>query len=263
MALSVVRCPLSVKDRTDNGERITDNAFRSPRCVSMLAAPMRAPSNALSFKRLLLKWFRHAGRELPWRATRDPYHVLVSEFMLQQTQVSRVAEYYPRFLKRYPTVHDLANASPGRVREAWDGLGYYRRAENLHRLAQVVVKQHDGRVPDRPKILRTLPGVGPYTAAAVATFAYQRRAAPVDTNVARVLRRAFRPRLPDGAPGERTLLELAHTVLPRRPRAAWEFNQALMDLGATVCRARKADCPVCPVRPACKTGKGERGRGKG
>ncbi len=220
---------------------------------------MPVPSKALSFKRLLLRWFRHAGRDLPWRATRDPYHVLVSEFMLQQTQVSRVAEYYPRFLKRYPTVHDLANARPRSVREAWDGLGYYRRAENLHQLAQVVVKQHQGRVPDRPEVLRTLPGVGPYTAAAVATFAYQRRAAPVDTNVARVLRRAFRPGLEDGARGRRALAALAHALLPRRPKAAWEFNQALMDLGATVCKARKPECPRCPVRGGCKTGRGVAG----
>jgi A/G-specific adenine glycosylase len=213
------------------------------------------PSNALAFKRLLLRWFRRAGRDLPWRATRDPYRVLVSEFMLQQTQVSRVAQYYPRFLQRYPTVHDLANARPTSVREAWDGLGYYRRAENLHRLAQVVVKRHDGRVPDRPDVLRQLPGVGPYTAAAVATFAYLKRAAPVDTNVARVLRRVFRPRLPAGARGERAIQKLAQVVLPHRSRAAWEFNQALMDLGATVCKARKPECPRCPVRGTCRTGR--------
>jgi A/G-specific adenine glycosylase len=226
---------------------------------------MRPPSNALSFKRLLLRWFRHAGRDLPWRSTRDPYHVLVSEVMLQQTQVSRVREYYPRFLQRYPTVHALANAGPGRVREAWAGLGYYARAENLHRLAQAVVKDHGGRVPHEPDVLRTLPGVGPYTAAAVAMFAYRKRAAPVDTNVARVLQRVFRPRLPGGARGHRALASLAQAVLPHRPTAAWEFNQALMDLGATVCKARKPDCPRCPVRTACGTGrkgKGETGIGK-
>jgi A/G-specific adenine glycosylase len=216
---------------------------------------MHAPPNALQFKRRLLAWFRRAGRDLPWRATRDPYRVLVSEFMLQQTQVNRVAEYYPRFLQRYPTVHHLANARAGSVREAWDGLGYYRRAENLHRLAQEVVKRHDGRVPDRPDVLRLLPGVGPYTAAAVATFAYLKRAAPVDTNVARVLRRVFRPRLPGGARGERAIQQLALTVLPHRPKAAWEFNQALMDLGATVCKARKPECPRCPVKDACRTGR--------
>jgi A/G-specific adenine glycosylase len=226
----------------------------------IFASPMPAPSNALRFKRLLLRWFRRTGRSLPWRATRDPYRVLVSEFMLQQTQASRVTEYYPRFLKRYPTVHDLAKAPPSRVREAWDGLGYYRRAVNLHRLAQVVVKQYGGRVPDRPEVLRTLPGVGPYTAAAVATFAYERLEAPVDTNVARVLRRAFRPRLRAGAGGTYQLQALAYAVLPGRPKAAWEFNQALMDLGARVCKARRPDCPRCPVRSSCKTGRVERTR---
>lgn len=218
------------------------------------------PSNAIRFKRLVLRWFRRAGRDLPWRSTRDPYRVLVSEFMLQQTQVSRVAQYYPDFLKRYPRVRDLANAPPSQVREAWEGLGYYRRAQNLHRLAQVVVKQHHGRVPDRPDQLRALPGVGPYTAAAVASFAYQRRAAPVDTNVARVLRRAFRPNLVGGAAGLRVLRLLAEAVLPRGGRTVWEFNQALMDLGATYCKARTPDCPRCPVRAACKTGERKRGK---
>lgn len=216
---------------------------------------MRPPPNALRFKRALLRWFRRAGRRLPWRATRDPYRVLVSEFMLQQTQVRRVAEYYPRFLERYPTVRDLAKAPPRAVREAWEGLGYYRRAANLHKLARVVVSRHAGRVPHRPDVLRTLPGVGPYTAAAVATFAYERRAAPVDTNVARVLRRAFRPRHAAGAAGERALRALAEAVLPHRNGAAWEFNQALMDLGATICKARTPDCARCPVSKACKTGR--------
>lgn len=208
---------------------------------------------ALSFKRRLLRWYRQAGRLLPWRATRDPYRVLVSEFMLQQTPVSRVEQYYPRFLSRYPTIRDLARARPGAVREAWDGLGYYRRASNLHRLAQVVIKSHDGRVPDDARALEELPGVGPYTAAAIASFAYRQRRLPVDTNVARVLRRAFGLRL-DGARGRRRLSRIAGDLLPRRGPVAWEFNQAMMDLGATICRARKPDCPQCPVRSACVTG---------
>lgn len=216
---------------------------------------MRPPSNALRFKRLVLRWFRRSGRDLPWRSTRDPYRVLVSEFMLQQTQVSRVTQYYRSFLKRYPTVRDLANAPPSQVREAWEGLGYYRRAQNLHRLAQAVVKQHDGRVPERRDQLRALPGVGPYTAAAVASFAYLRRAAPVDTNVARVLRRAFRPDLGGGAAGRRVILTLAEAILPGSGRTAWEFNQALMDLGATYCKARMPNCPLCPAKPACRTGR--------
>src|SRR5512134_815657 len=119
-----------------------------------------------------MRWYRRVGRDLPWRRTRDPYAILVSEFMLQQTQVSRVLEYWPRFLRRYPTIERLARARPAAVREAWDGLGYYRRAENLHKLAKVVVREHDGRIPDEPADLEQLPGVGHYTAGAVACFAY-------------------------------------------------------------------------------------------
>lgn len=215
---------------------------------------MRAPTNALRFKRRLLRWYRRQARALPWRITRDPYAVAVSEFMLQQTQVSRVLDFYPRFLARFPTVYHLSRARPRQVREAWEGLGYYRRAANLHRLARTVVREHGGAIPSDPTVLATLPGVGRYTAGAIATFAYERREAAVDTNVARVLRRAFAPRLRRDARGVKTMWNLAERLLPRRPRTAWEFNQALMDLGATVCVARTPRCAVCPVRPACKTG---------
>jgi len=232
--------------------------------------PAALPPNALRFKRRLLKWFRRQGRALPWRATRDPYHVLVSEFMLQQTQVKRVRDFYPRFLARFPTVHALADARPSQVNAAWNGLGYYRRAANLHRLARTVVREHGGTIPDDPDALIRLPGVGRYTAGAVASFAYERREAAVDTNVARVLSRVFRTRGRgcrggrggrDGATGqrdngtnERRIWQLAERLLPRRRKTAWEFNQALMDLGATVCTARSPKCPSCPVRPACRTG---------
>jgi len=212
---------------------------------------MSQPANALRFKRALLRWFRANGRELPWRATRDPYRVLVSEFMLQQTQVSRVVDYYGRFLTRFGSLEQLARARPSSVREAWDGLGYYRRAENLHRLARTVVRDHAGQIPSEPEVLRTLPGVGPYTAGAVATFAFERRAAAVDTNVARVLRRVFRLSHANGDP---RLWRLAERILPRDRRVAWEFSQALMDLGATRCVARRPKCEGCPVRAACRTG---------
>lgn len=215
---------------------------------------MPSLTNAISFKRRLLRWYRRVGRRLPWRATRDPYRILVSEFMLQQTPVTRVEQYYPRFFGRYPTIEDLADARPRAVREAWDGLGYYRRARNLQRAAQELVKSHGGRVPDEPQVLEQLPGVGPYTAAAVASFAFQRRRLPVDTNVARVLRRAFGLRL-NGAGGDRRRSRIAEQLLPRRGSLVWEFNQAMMDLGATICRARKPQCPTCPVRPACMTGR--------
>ncbi|MFZ5624549.1 MAG: A/G-specific adenine glycosylase [Gemmatimonadota bacterium] len=214
----------------------------------------RLSPDARSFRSALLRWFRRHGRDLPWRRTRDPYQVLVSEFMLQQTQVARVAAYYPRFLDRYPTIRDLAAASPAQVREAWAGLGYYRRAANLHRLAQRVVAEYDGRIPDDPEQLIRLPGVGRYTAGAVASFAFERPAPAVDTNVARVLRRAFHPRA-TGAAGERRLWATAAALLPRKGADAWAFNQAIMELGALICTARVARCGECPVRTECKTGR--------
>jgi len=216
----------------------------------------RGPVHGGEFRRRLLRWYRRHARDLPWRLTRDPYRVLVSEFMLQQTQVSRVEQFYPRFLARYPTIHHLARATPAAVRESWEGLGYYRRAENLRRLAGVVVTELGGVIPPEPERLRRLPGVGRYTAGAVATFAYERLEPAVDTNVARVLRRAFHPRLRGkGSRVERRLWETAAALLPRRGQIAWAFNQGLMELGATVCTARVAKCGVCPVREVCKTGK--------
>jgi A/G-specific adenine glycosylase len=211
------------------------------------------PVDAADFRRRLIRWFRCHGRDLPWRRTRDPYHIVVSEFMLQQTQVSRVEPFYERFLTRYPTLESLASASPASVRESWDGLGYYRRASNLQRLAQEVVRERAGRIPSDPAELRRLPGVGRYTAAAVASFAFELAVAPVDTNVARVLRRAFYPRLRARAL-KRRLWEAAELLVPRRGRTAWTFNQAIMELGALVCTARVPHCGKCPVRTVCATG---------
>ncbi len=218
-------------------------------------SPKSTPREArhAEFRRRLLRWFRKHGRDLPWRRTRDPYRVLVSEFMLQQTQVSRVEGYYHRFLERYPTIRSLADAPASAVRESWDGLGYYRRAADLHRLAKAVVDERAGIIPHDPLELVRLPGVGRYTAGAVASFAYERRAPAVDTNVARVLRRAFHPRLAPAA-AERRLWETAARVLPRRGAAAWAFNQGIMELGALICTAREARCGACPVRPVCATG---------
>jgi len=203
------------------------------------------PKNGARFRRRLLAWFRTAGRDLPWRRTRDPYRVLVSEFMLQQTQVSRVLDFYPRFLKRYPDLASLARARPRAVREAWDGLGYYRRAANLHRLAREVVRRHAGALPSDPAELEALPGVGPYTAGAVATFAYEKPAAAVDTNVRRVLGRVF------GCRTAKDTRTTASALQPRRGKTAWSFNQALMELGALVCTARAPKCGECPVRKHC------------
>jgi A/G-specific adenine glycosylase len=174
--------------------------------------------------------------------------------MLQQTQVARVEEYYPRFLGAFPTLQHLARARPSRVREEWDGLGYYRRAANLHALAREVVADHGGNIPEDVGALQLLPGVGRYTAGAVASFAFEKREPAVDTNVARVLRRAFHPRLPAGARGEARLWKTAATLVPPGGPKAWAFNQAIMELGAVVCRARVAKCGECPVRSLCKTG---------
>jgi A/G-specific adenine glycosylase len=209
-----------------------------------------------AFGRALRRWFRVSHRDLPWRRTRDPYHVLVSELMLQQTQVARVVEYYDAFLARFPSLAALAQAPAAAVRESWNGLGYYARARNLHTLAQTLAS--DGApnsvIPSGIDALQALPGIGPYTAGAVASFAYERRAALVDTNVARVLQRVFLPRtnVKSGA-GQRRVWALARTLLPRTGRATWVHNQALMELGALVCTARVMRCGECPVRGVCAT----------
>ena len=217
-----------------------------------------ARSVRTQFGRRLRNWFRANGRDLPWRRTRDPYRVLVSELMLQQTQVARVVERYGEFLRDFPTLESVARSRPARVMEAWSGLGYYARARNLHALAREI-STDAGVLPSDPADLRQLPGVGPYTAGAVASFAYERRAPLVDTNVARVLRRVFAPRLdPRTARGRRTLWAIADAILPRTGRATWTHNQALMELGALVCTARVARCDVCPVRSLCRTANGQR-----
>lgn len=216
-------------------------------------SPLLEANRARVFRRLLHRWFRANGRDLPWRQTRDPYRVLVSELMLQQTQVSRVLDYYTRFLTRFPDLPALAKARPAKVREAWQGLGYYARARNLHALARAVTKG-DGVIPSAPDALQALPGVGAYTAGAVASFAYEKRAALVDTNVARVIHRVFAPEVhPKSGPGLKHLWQLAAQLLPRTGKSSWTHNQAIMELGALVCTARAPQCDACPVRTCCAT----------
>lgn len=219
------------------------------------AADHLAAAELREFSRRVRRWFRRHGRDLPWRRTRDPYEILVSELMLQQTQVARVTERYPAFLARFPTLAAVAAAPPGRVTEAWAGLGYYARARHLHALAREVERRGGAAAfPSDPAELRRLPGVGAYTAGAVASFAFERRAPLVDTNVARVLRRVFDPGAdPRTGAGRRRLWALAAATLPRTGRAAWTHNQGVMELGALVCTARVARCPVCPVRTLCRT----------
>ncbi len=203
-----------------------------------------------AFRDRLLRWFRTNGRDLPWRRTRNPYKILVAEVMLQQTQVSRARDFYRGFLREYPTVQELASASPARVRDSWEGLGYYARARNLHRAARTIQQEHGGRFPRRFDGVLALPGVGRYTAGAVMSFAYGEPAPVLDTNVRRVLTRVFVRRMsPRRSEAERRLWALAEAAIPKGE--AWAFNQALMDLGATVCTARAPRCSECPARPVC------------
>ena len=226
-------------------------ARRSKKAVT--PAVVIDPQRLREFSRRLRSWFRRNGRDLPWRRTRDPYRVLVSELMLQQTQVSRVVDYYERFLERFPTLNHVAEAPERKVLASWEGLGYYARARNLHSLARRVTRD-GGPLPSDPATLRMLPGIGAYTAGAVASFAYQRRAPLVDTNVARVLHRAFAPALnPKSTEAQRLGWRLAEQLLPRTGRASWAHNQALMELGALVCTARARHCERCPVARLCAT----------
>ncbi len=196
--------------------------------------------------RRLLAWYDRNARDLPWRRDRDPYRVWLSEVMLQQTRVAAVLEHYRLFLQRFPTVQKLATARESSVLAAWSGLGYYRRARMLHAAAKTVVKTHQGRFPGTVAGLRDLPGIGRYTAAAIASIAFNAPAAVVDGNVERVLGRVF-----GGGLGEKDLWQTAETLQSRtRPG---DFNQAMMELGATVCLPRQPQCSICPVFDLCAT----------
>ncbi len=199
------------------------------------------------FARTLLSWFARCQRPLPWRATRTPYRVWVSETMLQQTQVATVIPYFERWLTRFPTVEALAATPLTDVLKAWEGLGYYRRARLLHEAAKQVVTQHGGALPGRYGDLLQLPGVGPYTAAAVASLAFGERVLAVDGNVKRVAARLF------CLPGEVRMRDAETKLGPHLPETeAGAFNEALMELGATVCTPRSPRCGACPVSSACE-----------
>ena len=198
----------------------------------------------------LIAWYQLQARDLPWRSTRDPYRILVSEIMLQQTQAERVIPKYHEFLTLFPTIAALADAPSSEVIRAWSGLGYNRRALNLQRACQSAIERFDGRLPDTVDELLTLPGVGPYTAGAVACFAFEQDVGFVDTNIRRVLHRlVYGPDVPDALASERDLAALATGSVPQG--RGYEWNQALMELGATVCRARVTECLLCPVSTWC------------
>jgi len=203
------------------------------------------------FQRALLDWYRRHGRELPWRRTRDPYAILVSEVMLQQTQVATVIPYYHKWLRRLPDFATLARASENDVLRAWQGLGYYARARNLHGTARAIVNRHRGQFPREIEQMQQLPGIGKYTAHAVASFSFNQSVPIVETNTARVLTRLFnfRESIDSGA-GRNTLWRNAASLLPKSDGRT--FNSALLDLGALVCVARKPKCDVCPVKAFCR-----------
>jgi A/G-specific adenine glycosylase len=202
-------------------------------------------------RRALLRWYATNGRDLPWRHTRDPYAVLVSEYMLQQTQVVTVRSYYNEWLKRFPNFAALARASENDVLHAWEGLGYYARARNLHATAKTVQDRHRGRFPRDIATMRDLPGIGKYTAHAVASFAFDQAVPIVEANTARVLARLFNLQSPaDSTAGRQRLWGRAAELVPRRNAA--DFNSALIDLGALVCLPRTPNCTICPVKTFCR-----------
>lgn len=196
----------------------------------------------------LLNWFSETARDLPWRRVRDPYRILVAEVMLQQTQVDRVLPKYEAFIERFPTLQALAEAPTAEVIRMWAGLGYNRRAVNLQRAAREICERYDGVFPHDVATLVTLPGIGPYTAGAVACFAFEQDVAFIDTNIRRVIRRVFTD--PAETVGERTLLALANAALP--VGRSWAWNQALMELGSLVCTADAPACWRCPLRDLCR-----------
>jgi A/G-specific adenine glycosylase len=198
------------------------------------------------FRRRLLAWYDRHRRDLPWRAIRDPYRVWLSEIMLQQTRVAAVIAHYQEFLRRFPTVHKLAAARESSVLAAWSGLGYYRRARMLHAAAKVIAREHAGKFPATEEELRTLPGIGRYTAAAIASIAFDEPVAVVDGNVERVLQRVSGKRLV----GEELWSAASRRLDAKRPG---DFNEAMMDLGAVVCTPRAPGCLTCPVVELCAT----------
>ena len=211
----------------------------------MLPRPTGCVTDLSRFRRALLRWYDEHRRNLPWRKTRDPYRIWLSEIMLQQTRVAAVLDHYRIFLKRFPKVQALAAATEDAVLAAWSGLGYYRRARGLHQCAKELVRKHRSRLPQTAEALQTLPGIGRYTAAAIASIAFAEPVAVVDGNVERVLQRLTGVNLTS----PRTWQYAQALLASSRPG---DFNQAMMELGATVCLPRQPRCPTCPLRKWCR-----------
>jgi A/G-specific adenine glycosylase len=218
----------------------------------MSPSSLPAPAIRQRFRKRLLAWYRANGRDLPWRRTDDPYHILVSEVMLQQTQVDRVLPKYHEWLAKYPSFEALAAAPEEAVTETWRPLGYNIRPRRLHAIAREAVATYGGRLPSDEATLLSFKGIGAYTAGAIRSFAFRERAAILDTNVARVLFRIFVARGDIKAHRMRKhLWTLSETLVPHKH--VFDFNQALMDLGATICSARKPKCHGCPMRRGCRS----------
>jgi A/G-specific adenine glycosylase len=213
--------------------------------------PLPAPPDRRRFRQRLLSWYRRHGRDLPWRRTTDPYHILVSEIMLQQTQVDRVLPKYAEWLAKYPSLAVLAAAPEHEVARTWYPLGYNVRPRRLQTIAREAVARYGGRLPDDEATLRSFDGIGAYTAGAIRSFAFRERAAILDTNVARVLFRVFVGRGdPKRHAMRRHLWAVSEALVPARH--VFDFNQALMDFGAMVCVARNPKCLVCPMTRSCR-----------
>jgi A/G-specific adenine glycosylase len=214
--------------------------------------PIPAPPARRQFRQRLLTWYQRHGRDLPWRKTDDPYHILVSEIMLQQTQVDRVLPKYAEWLEKFPSLAALAEAPQGEVFRAWYPLGYNIRPQRLQSIAREAVAKYGGALPSDEATLRSFKGIGAYTAGAIRSFAFRERAAILDTNVARVLFRVFVAKGDAKSHAmKRHLWSVAEALVPQRH--VFDFNQALMDLGATVCVSRKPKCLVCPMAKGCRT----------
>ena len=218
----------------------------------MSAASLPDPIIRRRFRRALLTWYGIHGRDLPWRNTSDPYHILVSEIMLQQTQVDRVLPKYAEWLQKYPSFEALASARIKDVTTTWRPLGYNIRPRRLHAIAREAVARYNGQLPSDEETLLSFKGIGAYTAGAIRSFAFGQRAAILDTNVARVLFRVFVGQGDPKAHATRKHLWRISDVLVPRKRV-FDFNQALMDLGATVCSARTPQCAVCPMSRFCRS----------
>ncbi len=215
-----------------------------------LTSPMPSISQTEKIQKRLLAWFKKNGRDLPWRKTRDPYAIWISEIMLQQTQVPTVIPYYQKFLKTFPTVRRLAKADLSKVLSIWEGLGYYSRARNLHKASRVILDRFNGKIPDTLDDLLGLPGIGRYTAGAILSIAYNREAAILDGNVKRVLSRLFAVSgNPADSKTEKLLWQISESLVPQGHASS--FNQALMDLGAMVCTPKDPQCNRLSPLPIC------------